>query len=210
MENEQDLSQKGVLINLPVKVKYSAFEGYLKDNFVGENIQKEKKNDEVINYAEILGVALSKSPEEGYDLVLDLDFKMLTKLFRNRNGSIRVHVAVDFDENEQQLGVKHFKVKSDSSSWFMNNSIEAIANTFIHGKLKKKMKLDVRGEVEKQLNQVNQKLNDEVEIFEGIFLTGFMDKLRIKSVYPEATHFMVLVNMEGYAVVDIEKMKFSN
>lgn len=209
MENEQDLSQKGVLINLPVKVKYSAFEEYLKENFVGENIQKEKKNGEAVNYAQILNVALAKSPEEGYDITLDLGFKMLTKLFRNKEGSILVHAAVGFDENEQQLEVQHFKVKSDSSSWFMNNSIEALANTFMHSKLKKKMKLDVRGEVEKQLNQVNQKLNDEVEIFEGIFLTGFMDKLRIKSVYPEATHFMVLVNMEGYAVVDIEKMKFS-
>lgn len=206
MEKEQDISQKGVLINLPVKIRYSAFEGYLKKNFVGEHIQTEKKDGEMVNYAEILDIALAQSTEEGFDLVLDVGFRMLTKFFRNKEGRFLFHASVDFDESEQQLSVGDFKVKGNSSSWLMDTSIEAIANTFIHGKLKKKMRLDIRSEVEKQLRQVNQKLDDEVEIFAGIFLTGFMDNLRIRAVFPEATQFMVLVNLEGNAVVDVEKI----
>lgn len=208
MEKEQDISQKGILINLPVKVKYSAFEGYLKENFVGEYIQTEKKDGEKVNYAEILDATLAKSTEEGYDLVLDIGFRILTKLFRNKEGRVLFHASVDFDESEQQLSVRDFKVKGDSSSWLINTSMEAIANTFVHGKLKKKMKLDIRSEVEKQLILVNRKLNDEVEIFTGIFLTGFMDNLRIRAVFPEATQFMVLLNLEGNAVIDVEKIKF--
>jgi len=76
----------------------------------------------------------------------------------------------------------------------------------MRGKLKNKMKFDFRPEIEKQLQSMNEKLVDRLEIIEGIFLSGRLDSFKISEIIPKETQFLVLVNFEGNTILDIKKL----
>jgi hypothetical protein len=206
MEKAKDLSKGLNFIRLPINIDYVVVETYLRRKLIGESISSESEDGKGSAYAEILDLSLEKSQDEGYDLALELKFKTLTTLFRNKEGKILLHVSLDFDEEEQLVSVTNFKLEGNTQNWLFNRSLETIANTFMHGKIKNKMKFNFRPEIEKQLRSLNEKLEHRLEVAEGIFLFGRLNSFRIYEIIPQASRFLILVNFEGNTLLDIKKI----
>ncbi len=208
--NMETPSQNNVLITLPVNIAYKAIEGYLKQNFTGEIIKDEKEGGKVTNYAQILDMALEGSAEEDFDIAVDVTFKNLTSLFRNKTGRILLHLSLEFNEQEQEISVANFNLDGKTGNWLMNNSIEPMANTFLHKKLKTKMIFNFRPIIEKQLTDLNKKLENAYEVKKGINLYANLKDFKIHRIIPKIKHFYVLLNIEGDAVMDIEELNLQD
>jgi len=206
MEKSEDLSQGLNFIRLPISVAYTVIEAYLQKKMIGETISSVAEDGKVSTYAKILDLSLEKSQDEAYDLALELKFKTLTTFFRNREGKILLHLSLDFDQEAQLASVNNFKLEGNSGNWLFNRFLETMANTFMHGKIKNKMKFDFRPEIEKHLRSMNEKLDNRLEIAEGIFLLGRLNTFKISEIIPQASRFLVLVNFEGNTLLDIKKI----
>jgi hypothetical protein len=206
MEKTDDLSQGLNFIRLPISIAYSVLETYLRKKMIGETISSEAEDGRRSSYAEILDLSLEKSQEEAYDLSLELKFKTLTTFFRNKEGKILMHLSLDFDEEEQLVCVDNFELEGNTTNWLLNKSLETMFNTFMHGKIKNKMKFDFRPEIEKHLRSINVKLDNRLEVAEGIFLFGRLNTFKISAIIPQASQFLVLVNFEGNTLLDIKKI----
>lgn len=202
-------SENNVIITLPVNLSYAAIEGYLKENYTGYIIEEEKENGNVSSYAEILGIAMEGSAEEEYDIAVDVAFRNLTSVFHNKTGRILLQLSLFFNEPEQEISVDKFKLEGNSGSWLMDNAMEAMANTFLHKKIKNKMVFDFRPIIEKQLEEFNRKLEEPYEVNPGMNLYGNLKSFRIHRIVPKIKHFYVLLNIEADAVMDIEKLDFN-
>ena len=172
---------------------------------IGETISSEE-DGKVSTYAEILDLSLEKSQDEAYDLALAMKFKTLTTLFKNTEGKILLHLSLDFKKEEQMVSVNNFKLEGITKNWLLNRSLETMVNSFMQGKIKNKMKFDFRPEIEKYLRTMNEKLDDRLEVAEGIFLFGRMNTFQISEIIPQASQFLVLVNFEGNTLLDIKKI----
>ena len=206
MEKTEDLSQGLNFISLPVNIDYAVVETYLRRKLIGETISSEAEEGTGSAYAEILDLSLEKSQDEAYDLALALKFKTLTTFFKNKEGTILLHLSLDFDKEEQLMRVNNFKLEGITKNWLLNRSLETMVNTFMHGKIKNKMKFDFRPEIEKHLRSMNEKLDNRLEVAEGIFLFGRLNTFKIREIIPQASRFLVLVNFEGNTLLDIKKI----
>lgn len=206
MEKAEDLSQGLNFIRLPISIDYTVIETYLRKKMIGETISSEEEDKKVSTYAEILDLSLEKSEDEAYDLALALKFKTLTTFFKNKEGTILLHLSLDFDKEEQLMRVNNFKLEGITKNWLLNRSLETMVNTFMHGKIKNKMKFDFRPEIEKHLRSMNEKLENRLEVAEGIFLFGRLNTFKISEIIPQASRFLVLVNFEGNTLLDIKKI----
>ncbi|WP_081210551.1 DUF4403 family protein [Salegentibacter sediminis] len=198
--------QDKISIRLPVKIGFQVLDEALRNKLVGENIETEGKDGEVSTYASILDAALMKSEKEGYDLALDIKFKTLTSLFKNKEGRIFLHLAIEFDPEEQEIMVKDYKLEGRSNNWLMDKSLQAVANTFIYEKLKKRMKLDFSPHIEKQLKEINEKLEAHIKPSEEISLSGYLENFRIVDIIPGESLFLISIEIEGFAIAELTKI----
>lgn len=197
-------------IILPVRIDYIVLEALIKERMVGETIQVEKENGDVTKYARILDVSLSHSPEQEYDLAVDIKLTTLTSFFNNKEARIFFQAAIIFDREHQVVLVNDYKLKVDSQSWLMNKSLQTVANTFAHNKLKSKMRFDFTPEIRKQLSTLNRKLENSFEVTEGIFLNGSIHTMRIVEFQPLAEHIRVVLEGDGDADVNIRSLNIGS
>ncbi|MGM1055407.1 MAG: DUF4403 family protein [Bacteroidota bacterium] len=208
MEQTTNPSQVLNFLRLPVKVGYKVIETYLRKKLTGEYISKTDKDGNVSNYAEIHSIALEKSYKEGYDIAVQVKFKTLTAIFKNKEGVIELYAALELDKTEQQLRVLDFKLNGTSTNWLFNNAIESIANTFMHDRIKNKMKFDLKSEIEKKLPVINEKMEDPMEVSNGIYISGNLQSFLVEAIQFEESHMLVFVDFEGGIGVDIKKLNF--
>lgn len=206
MEKAEDLSQGLNFIRLPIKIAYTVVETFLRKKMIGELISSEDKDGNGSAYAEILDLSLGKSQDGDYDLALELKFKTLTTFFRNKEGKIVLHVSLDFDKEEQLVSVHNFRLEGNTKNWLFNKSLETIVNSFMRGKIQNKLNFDFRPEIEKHRRSMNEKLDNRLEVTEGIFLSGRLKTFKIDEILPKETHFLILVNFEGNTIVDIKEL----
>ncbi|QED38016.1 DUF4403 family protein [Antarcticibacterium arcticum] len=209
MTTLEDASENDIHINLPVNISYAAINEFLRENVVGKLIEDEKDTGEVTTYAELLDMSIEQSPDEKYDLAVDVEFRTLTKLLRNKIGRVWLHVALEFDEAAQEVWVSDFKLDGNTDSWLMNNSLELMANKFMQGSIRNKMKYNFKAEIEKHLVELNAKMGDPYEVSNGINLFGRIEKMKVYGIIPKADKFLVLARIAANAVVDIEKLNFN-
>lgn len=212
MQNETSnaSSQNNVIISLPVNITYTALEEIIREKSRGEIIKVENEEGKSTSYGQILDVSFQQSLQDNYDLIFDIKFKTLTTVFKNKVARVLVDVSLDYDAIEQVIRVKDYKLDVKSSNWLMNNALEAVVNKIIYRKLKKKMIFDLKQEVDKQILELNHKLEEPVEVMQGINLFGQIDTFSIGAIIPKPDHFLVLLNLNGNAVVDVEKIIFPN
>lgn len=194
-------------IRLPVKIKFHVLEELLRERMVGENIQVEKENGDITKYAKILDVSLGKSLEEDYDITVEVHFTTLTSLFKNTKGSLLFHANLDFRELEQTVRVGDYKIKGTGSSWFMNKTLETVANSLMYNKLRSKMSMDFRPHLEPELEKLNQKLENNWEAAGGIFLSGSLKQASICNIIIGNSELLVLVHIQGGTGVEITQIK---
>lgn len=201
-------SENNVILSLPVSITYAALEEIIRKKAIGEIIKVEKEDGKVTSYAQVLDVSFQHSIEDNYDLLFDIKFKTLTTVFKNQVARVLLDVSLNYDANEQVIRVQDYKLDVKSNNWFMNNTLEAVANKFIYGKLKKKMKFDLKQEIDKRIPEINQKLEEPLEVMQGVNLFGQVDKFSVGAIIPKTDHFLVLLNLNGNAVVDVEQIIF--
>lgn len=199
--------KEGIRFQVPVKISYEALEGFLRKKLVGEHISTEE-NGETTKYATILDVDLARSLRQGYDLAVDVKFKTLTTLFKNKEGSILVDAALDFDPNLQQLSVKDYTFDVESNSWLFSNSLETLVGTFFRDKIKKKMNFDFKPLIQEQLVEINNKLETAIAPAEGITISGFVSGFRVVQLLPGERVLLAIVELEGSGLVEVEKIDF--
>ncbi|MBZ9730365.1 DUF4403 family protein [Salegentibacter sp. JZCK2] len=201
------LDEDNIKLNLPVKISYRVLENLLQEKLVGEQIGMEDSKGTVKNYVEVLGANLGKSKESNFDLTLDLKLKTLTTLFKNKEVNLLVHIALGFDEVEQVIEVTEYELEGQSKSWFMDNSLETLANSLIYKKIKNKMKLDLQPHINEQLNKVNDKLVNEMEAAPGVFLSGNVNTLKVAEIIPGDSLLLILLEISAYGFIDVKEIK---
>lgn len=208
MDQITNPSQVLNFLRLPVKIEYKVIETYLREKLTGEYISKTDKDGNVSNYAEIHAIALEKSHKEGYDIAVQVKFKTLTTLFKNKEGVLELYAALELDKTEQQLRVLDFKLNGTSKNWLFNNAIESIANTIMHDRIKNKMKFDLRSEIEKKLPVINAKMEDPMEVSNGVYISGNLRSFLVENIQFEEDHMLIFVDFEGGIGLDIKKLNF--
>ena len=203
----KETTKGNIQLKLPVKVSYQVLEKIARERMVGENIQVEKENGEITRYARIQDIQIFKSPKEGYDLSIILDFVTLTSFFGNKKGSLLVDAAVYFNYAEEEISVIDYNVKVESGSWLMDKTLQTVANTFIKGKLQKKMKAELKPHLAEQVLKINQKLTEGLEPTHGITVTGHLQDFEIYDVIAGGTHLLVKLNIHGDTVIDVRDIK---
>lgn len=204
----EEITQENIQIKLPVKIQYKVLEELLREKAVGETINMEKENGEVTRYAEILGISLAGSLEADYDLALEVKFKTLTSFLGNKSGSVLLDLALNFEEEYQEIYVSDYKLRGNSKNWFLNRSLETVANTLIKNKLRNKMKYDFRPVLKKQLFKVNEKLQEDFQPAEGIRLEGSFNNFKIHQIIPGNDQLSILIGIRGMAFVDVKEINF--
>lgn len=206
MEKAGDPSKINNSLTLPVKIEYSVLQSLLRKKMIGEKISSEGKDGEVANYAEILNISIQRSVRENYDLAVEIQFRNLTSFLKNKEGKFVLYAALDFDELLQQIQVVDFEIDGTSKNWLFNNTIETIANTFMRGKIRDKMKVDFQPEIQKQLVTINEKLNSDFEVADGIKISGEMKFIKINEIVLQERQVLVLVQVEGQTLINIQNI----
>ena len=129
----QNSSEEKIMLKLPVRISFGAIEKFLRDSFIGETIGHEDKNGKMTNYASVLGLSFQKSPKEEYDISVELQVKMLTSFFHNRVVSLSVHASLFFDEDQEELGIKDYKLESHMHNWLLNKTLQTMVNGLFYG-----------------------------------------------------------------------------
>jgi hypothetical protein len=205
IEEIEDSSRGKVSIALPVRAEYYVIEDLLRKKLIGEKVKAEK-NGKTSTYAEILDVVLEKSPEEEYDLVLELKVRALTSLLKNKEGRLLINVSLQFNKEDQVITINDYKLEGNTRNWLLNNFLETVANIFMYNKLKEKMRFDFLPNIQEQLETINKKLQNRVEPHQGIFVSGDLKSIKIRNIVPQEKYLLVEVNIEGMANVEIEKI----
>lgn len=193
-------------IRLPVKINFHVLEELLRERMVGENIQVEKENGAVTKYAKILDVSLRRSDLDDFDITVEVHFTTLTSLFKNSRGSLLFHATIDFKEQEQIVRVGNYKIKGTGSSWFMNKTLETVANSLMYNKLRGKMTVDFRPHILPQLEKLNQKLENKMEATSGVFISGNLKDANICDLIIGNSELLILVHIQGGTGIEITKV----
>jgi hypothetical protein len=207
MENYEKLKEN-LILNLPVKISYKVLEAYLRKELVGEVIRDDHSEQETSEYAQILALSLRKSGKENFDLALILRIKTLTSFFKNKILRLNFHASLQFEKQEQEIFVEDYSLEGENRSWLMNKFIQVLANTFMYSSLKKKMRFNFSPVIEEQLKGINNKLNSQLEVFEGIFLSGKLKNFRVTEIVPGEDHLLVSVAAAGNGVVNVKELNF--
>ncbi|UZH56229.1 DUF4403 family protein [Salinimicrobium tongyeongense] len=208
MEGNNPDNKHNVILRLPVRIDYQVLEDYLQKKLQGKILSKGKAGGETSDHARIQKISLQKSHLEDFDLAVHVRLSLLTTFFRNKEISAVAHLAIAFHEAEQEVLIRRFKVEGENNGWFVNTLVEALINNFLYSKLKSKMKFDIRPVVEAQLEKINEKLANALEITDGVNLTGKINELRIQEIIAGQRKLLVSVSILGTNVLNIESINF--
>ncbi|MDT0675585.1 DUF4403 family protein [Autumnicola musiva] len=206
MKEAENIVPGNIIIQLPLKVQYDVLEDILRERAIGEKIGTINENGETTNYAEILDISFGESLKEEFNFAVNLKFRTLTTLFKNKVGRLEMDLALEFLEETQEIGIRNYHLEGDTENWLMNNFIEKMVNNVLYGKLKKKMKFDLRPLVKEQLEKINKKISSGVEPRKGIFINGALEDFRIESVFPGSGFLLVRVDLKAEALVSIDEL----
>ncbi len=195
-----------VILRLPVKIDYNVLEGYLQKKLLGKVLSKGKANGQTSDHARIQMINLERSKVEDYDLAVKMQLRLLTTFFKNKEIKATAHLSLGFNEAEQEVLIRKFKVEAENNGWFTNTFVEALINNFLYSRLKKKMKFDIRPIVATQLQKLNHKLSGALRVTEGINITGKIDEFRIKEIIPGQKTLLVAVSIRGNNVLNIDNI----
>lgn len=193
-----------ISLSLPVKISYTAIQEYLRGELAGMKLKKDSGRA----VAEILDLSITRSTQEGFDILAQVDIRILTAVFKNREGKLLVDISLDFNKKTQEVWVRDFQVDVKTKSWLVNNTLETVVNAFLYGRLKERMRFDFRDLVKEKLSELNIKLEAPQEASEGIFLSGFVEDFQVVDLFPGKKVMLAFVQINARALIDIRKISF--
>lgn len=193
-----------ISLTLPVKISYTAIQEYLRKELAGVKLQKDGEKA----LAEILGLSITRSELEGFDIQADVDLRILTSVFKNREGKLLVDISLDFNKETQEVSVRDFQVDVKTRSWLVNNALEAVVNAFLYDRLKQRMRFGFEDLVKEKLSELNTKLEAPQEASEGIFFSGFVEDFQVVDFFPGKKVILAFVEINARALIDIRQINF--
>ncbi|WP_324720079.1 DUF4403 family protein [Salinimicrobium sp. HB62] len=195
-----------VVLRLPVKVDYQVLQVYLQKKLLGKIISKGKANGETLDRARIQGISLERSTLDDFDLAVHVQLKLLTTFFKNKVIKLVAHLSLAFNEADQQVHIRRYKLDSENNGWITDKLVESIVNNFMYSKLKEKMKFDIRPVVIEKLDKLNHRLTGGMEVADGISITGKLKEFRVEEIIPGQRTLLVAVSILGNNVLNIKKI----
>lgn len=207
MDEEQIISEANLDFSVPVKIAYPVLDKFLKQKLIGEIISKDGSQAKGNNYAQILDISVQKSEIPGFDLCLDLSLQTLTTFFKNKHLRILFHASLELDREEQRIFLKDYTADGQSKSWLADQMIETLVNKLMYAKLKKKLNFEFMPHIRKNLDELNEKLENEMEARKGVHILGAMRTLEISGIKFGENDLWVYVKVQGSGLVEIKEIK---
>ena len=208
METAAEAFKENVKIQIPVKVDYRVLNSYLQKKFKGKVLSKRKPDGTTSDHARILEIALQRSPREDFDLCIHVRLQLLTSFLRNKEVEADLHLSIRFSEVSQEVFIERYELDGENNGWLVDNAVEVVINSFLYGKIKGKMKADLRPIVAQQLENLNVKLLEGFELKQGVFLTGKVEKVHIVGIIPGLDHLLVSVLILSNNQLNLKSIDF--
>ncbi len=207
MYMKDELNSQNINITIPVIIGYPVLDNFLRQKLVGEIISKENSEGKKSNYAQVLGVSISKSDFEGFDLCLEINLQTLTSFFKNKQVKIYFHAALELDRELQHISLKDYEIDGKTNNWFADKLLETVVNKWMYEKLKKKMNFNLMPKIEEKLGSLNEKLENKLEAKEGVHLIGSLDNLEISNLKAGKNELWISVSVTGTGMVELVKLE---
>lgn len=207
MDENTTFSEANIDLKIPIKIGYPILDKYLKQKLIGEIISKDGSQDQGNNYAQILDISVKKSELEGFDICLDLSLQTLTTFFKNKHIRILFHASLELDRDEQRIFLKDYTADGQSNSWLADQMIETLVNKLMYAKLRKKLNFEFMPHIRENLEELNEKLENEMEARKGVHILGAMETLEISGIKFGAKDLWISVKVKGSGLVEIREIK---
>ncbi|MBW2961784.1 DUF4403 family protein [Mesonia aestuariivivens] len=207
MSKENITTESGVSIQIPVKIRLEALEKVLQDKLVGFKIQKEE--DGAKQFGEILSINLSSGIDD-YGLCIQQEILMKTFLFKNKKIGFKMQLNFEYNQKDQELVIKNYKVEGEKKSWLTNILINVVMGLLFKKKLSNNFKLELTPKISELLNQINDKLKNILEVKKGINLFGAIDTFKVNDLYFKEDGLVALINIQGNLAAEVSEIELSN
>lgn len=204
---ENNFSEANIDFSVPIKIGYPVLDKFLKQKLTGEIISKDGSQDKGNNYAQILDISVSKSELQDFDICLEMSLQTLTTFFRNKHIQIYFHASLELDREQQRIFLSDYFADGKSKNWFADQVIETLVNKLMYAKLKKKLNFEFMPHIQKNLDEINEKLENEMEARKGVHLIGAMKTLEVAGMKFGDHDLWISLLVQGSGIVEIKEIK---
>lgn len=201
------LSSSNIELNLPINMPYSYLDKMAKEKVNGMVIKGKKKNRKEKKYGKIEDVEIYGSKESQYDVVVGLNMKIYRTIFKREEVPVYFHAKLDFDTTNKKLVVKKYLLDSKTENGLYNISLEAIANKLAYSKIISSLQFDIDSVLNEQKAIANKLLNEQIDIAEGIKLSGIIGSLEIQQIIAQPNRLFCLFTLKGNAKIRVIELK---
>lgn len=208
MNYVKESTDQDISLSIPIKISFIALKNYLNKEFEGKIISKSNSNEKEIKYFKILNIDIGKSDIENYNIELKVKLETLTTFYNKRELQISVQTSVQMNADSQKIYIDAYKIDSKGESWFANQMLKSIINTFIYRKIIKNLNIELLPIIKKNLDLLNNKLASKIEVKSGVSILGSLENLTITHFVVKQNDIWVIININGWGIIDIEDFDF--
>jgi hypothetical protein len=208
MNNDQEATNQDILLSIPIKVSFISLKNYLNKEFKGKIISRDNSNGKRINYFKILEIDIAKSTIKKYNLELIVKLETLTTLYKSRELEISIQTFVNMDMESQKIYIETYKIDSTGKSWFANQMLKSVINTFMYRKFIKKLNIELLPIITENLMLLNAKLASKIEIKSGISVLGALNDLTVTHFEIKQKNIWIIVTLNGWGIIEVENLDF--
>lgn len=208
MNLNQELTNGDISLSIPIKISFSALKNYLNKEYQGKIISRNNSSGKEIKYFKILDIDINKSHIENYNIELLVKLETLTTFYNKRDLQISIQTLVNLDVESQNIHVQTYKIDSTGKSWFANQMLKSVVNTFIYRKIINNLNFELSPLINEKLSELNEKLASKLEIKRGISILGAFKNLTITHFEVKQNDIWVIIHINGWGVIDMEDLDF--
>lgn len=194
--------QKGLILNIPVKLPYAVLE-----KVIEEKLQEDDGEENgMAEYAEVKFAWLEKNPEVDYDITLGLRLKAKTFLFKNKELELKIHLKFNFDPVTNQFSLEDYEAVGENQNRITNKIVQVILNKFLQKKVLQKSRQNLSEKLKQELDKINTKLRENDQPAEGLLVEAQLDQLNISHFEFAPQELYIYLSLTGEAVMEVTKI----
>ena len=194
--------QKGLILNIPVKLPYAVLE-----KVIEEKLQEDDGEENgMAEYAEVKFAWLEKNPEVDYDITLGLRLKAKTFLFKNKELELKIHLKFNFDPVTNQFSLEDYEAVGENQKRITNKIVQVILNKFLQKKVLQKSRQNLSEKLKQELDKINTKLRENDQPAEGLLVEAQLDQLNIYHFEFAPQELYIYLSLTGEAVMEVTKI----
>ncbi len=195
--------QKGLILNIPVKLPYAVLEKVIEDKLKNEDEEDAKG---LTSFAEVKFVWLEKNPDIDYDVTLGLRLKTKTLVFKNKEIELKVHLKFSFDPATNDFKLEEYKAVGENENWIMDKLVQTILNKILQKTVLHKSKQNLSVKLQEELAKINSKLKENNQPAKGLLVDAQLEQLNISHFVFESQEVYIFLNLLGEAELEVTEM----